>query len=76
MPARTPPIHTIPVDGGWANKPEGATRAGPTYPTRANAEAAGRVRARRDTAEHVSHRRDGTIGDRRAYGSDPNPPPG
>lgn len=75
MPAK-PAIHTVPVDGGWANEVEGVKRRGPTFATKKEADAAGRERARRDKTEHISHRRDGTIGDRRSYGSDPIPPAG
>lgn len=75
--ARKPATHTVPVDGGWANEVEGATkRPGRKFATKAEAEAAGRARAKRDKSEHISHLRDGSIGERRSYGNDPNPPKG
>lgn len=63
-------------DGGWANKTEGATRATGRYPTKAEAEAAGRDAARSRGVEHIIQRRDGTIGARNSYGNDPFPPRG
>jgi hypothetical protein len=76
MAARKPAIHTVPVDGGWANRPEGAQRSGPKFATEREAETAGRERARRDRTEHISHLRDGRIGERRSYGNDPPERPG
>lgn len=68
------PVHTVPTSEGWANKREGAARASKTFATKSEAEAAGRATAKRERTEHVSHRRDGTIGDKRSYGNDPFPP--
>lgn len=69
-------IHTVPVEGGWAGRREGSDRTGKTYPTKVAAEAANRVTARRHRVEQLSHRRDGTIGERRSYSGDPHPPKG
>lgn len=67
-------IHTVKVEGGWAGRREGAGRTGKKYEARAQAEQANRATARRDKVEQISHRRDGTIGERRSYGNDPHPP--
>jgi len=69
-------VHTVPTDGGWANRREGAKRASSTHTTKAEAQAAGRAAAKKDHVEHLIHRQDGTIGERNSYGSDPYPPKG
>lgn len=65
------PVHTVLTDGGWTNKRAGSNRASKTFSTKAEAEKAGRVTAQRARTEHISHRRDGTIGGKRSYGNDP-----
>jgi hypothetical protein len=74
--ARKPAVHTVPYQGGWANITEGASRHFGVRPTKAAAESVGRDSARGRGAEHMSHRSDGTIGERRSYGGDPYPPRG
>ncbi|MCW2995667.1 MAG: hypothetical protein JWQ18_3162 [Conexibacter sp.] len=74
--SRKPAIHTVPHDGGWANRTEGASRVFGAAPTKAEAEQIGRDSARARQTEQMSHRRDGTIGERRSYGNDPSPPKG
>jgi hypothetical protein len=70
-------IHTVPDgDGGWINRTEGSDRGFGRAGRKADAEQAGRASAGRRGVEHISHRRDGTIGERRSYGSDPYPPKG
>jgi len=64
-------IHTLPAESGWVNRREGSTRALSRHETKAEAVRAGRERARRDKVEHIIHMRDGTIGERNSYGSDP-----
>lgn len=64
------PIHTVPTEDGWANKREGSERVSKRFRTKTEAEQAGRSTARREGAAHVSHRTDGTIGERRSYGTD------
>lgn len=59
-------VHTVPTEGGWANKREGAARASSTHDTKVEAQAAGRTAAKKD----------GTIGERNSYGNDPHPPMG
>lgn len=74
--AKKPPVHTVPHGDGWANRRAGASRVSKTYPTKADAQAAGRETARREQAEHVIHNKNGEIGGRNSYGSDPYPPRG
>jgi len=71
------PIHTVPDGAGrWINRTEGAKRGFAPASTKKDAEAAGRDAARRRHVEHISHRENGTIGERRSYGNDPYPPKG
>ena len=75
--AKKPAIHTVPDgNGGWINKTEGTARGFGRAERKADAEQSGRASAERRSTEHISHRRDGTIGERRSYGSDPYPPKG
>lgn len=64
-------VHTTPnpSGSGWVNQVNG--RVTTTHHTKANAEKAGRDQAVDRKAEHVIHRRDGTIGERNSYGNDP-----
>lgn len=74
---KKPAIHTVPDgDGGWINRTEGSDRGFGRAGRKADAEQAGRTSAERRGVEHISHRRDGTIGERRSYGGDPYPPKG
>lgn len=73
---RKPAIHTVPHGDGWANRTEGASRVFGTASTKADAEAIARDSARGRGVEQMSHRQDGTIGERRSYGNDPHPPKG
>jgi ketosteroid isomerase-like protein len=71
MASKTP-IHTSSRNGvGWVNVREGSSRALDTFPTKAEAQAAGRKRAQADKVEHVVHTRDGRISQRNSYGNDP-----
>jgi hypothetical protein len=75
--ARKPAVHTVPNPaGGWINRTEGSDRGFGQAPTKADAERIGRGSAERRGVEQISHRRDGTIGERRSYGRDPYPPKG
>lgn len=69
-------IHTVPRPGGWGNKSSGALRVAKVYPTKAEAQAAGRKTAISQNAEHIIHNKDGKIGSRNSYGNDPHPPKG
>jgi len=57
-------IHTVPHDGGWANRVEGGERVSNTAPTKAEAERRGRDMAQQRGVEHQIHNRDGRIGER------------
>jgi hypothetical protein len=75
--ARKPAIHTVPDgQGGWINRTEGSERGFGRADRKVDAEAIGRESAQRRSTEHISHRKDGTIGERRSYGNDPHPPKG
>jgi hypothetical protein len=66
------PVHTVPSEGGWANKQGGKVTS--KHDTKTAAQDAGRRQAKRDETEHVIHKRDGKIGEKNSYGNDPNPP--
>jgi hypothetical protein len=67
-----PTIHTVKKGGVWQNIAEGSNRRiGSTYATKAEAQAAGKERARRNRTEHIIHNVNGTIGQRNSYGNDP-----
>ncbi|RFP76051.1 DUF2188 domain-containing protein [Hydrogenophaga borbori] len=67
-------IHVVPHKDGWATKTEGASRAGVVVNTQKAAIERAREQAKRERAEVVIHRKDGTIRDSDSYGNDPNPP--
>lgn len=69
-------VHTVRHGHGWANRRAGASRVSKTFDTKAEAERAGRATAKRENAEHLIHKKDGTIGERNSYGNDPYPPRG
>ncbi len=73
---RKPAIHTVKTPEGWINRTEGAQRGFGSALTKARAEQIGREAATRREVEHISHRVDGSFGERRSYGSDPSPPRG
>jgi hypothetical protein len=64
-------VHTLPHTGGWANKIEGSSRVANTAPKKAEAQAKGREMAIKRKVEDLIHNKDGTIGQRNSYGSDP-----
>jgi uncharacterized protein DUF2188 len=64
-------VHTVPHEKGWANRREGAKRVSKVFNTKAEAQAAGRKTAMRDGVEHLIQTRDGQVGERNSYGSDP-----
>lgn len=74
--AKKPPVHTVPHKDGWANRREGASRVSKTFDTKAAAQSAGRDTAKRESTEHLIHKKDGSIGGRNSYGNDPYPPKG
>jgi hypothetical protein len=65
-------VWTVPHgDRAWANRREGAKRVSKVFATKAEAQAAGRKTAMRERVEHLIHSRDGQVGERNSYGSDP-----
>lgn len=74
--SRKPAVHTVPYNGGWANRTEGASRVFGVATTQAEAARIGQESARGRGVEWMGHRRNGTIGDRRSYGPDAYPPRG
>ena len=64
-------VWTIPHQGAWANKREGAKRVSKVFATKAAAEAAGRKTAKRERVEHITQTRDGQVGAHNSYGNDP-----
>ena len=69
-------VHTVPRGGGWGNIGAGKSRVAKIYPTKDAAQRAGRDQARRNSAEHVVHNKNGRIGESNSYGGDPVPPRG
>ncbi len=60
--------HVAPGEGGWTVQREGAARATSVHPTKAEAVAAGRDRAKGQTPSRlVVHKQDGTIQDHFSY---------
>ena len=64
-------VHTVPHQGGWANKVEGKKRVSNTASTKAAAAQKGRVMAKKNKSEHLIHNKDGSIGKKNSYGGDP-----
>jgi len=70
-------VHTVPWEGRWRNKREGALRAErQSFRRQDQAIRAGRTMAKELKSEHFIHRRNGTIRARNSYGHDPYPPRG
>lgn len=69
-------VHTVPDPKGlgWKNSSAGETLS--RHHTKDAAVDAGRQNARQEKAEHIIHKRDGTIGEKNSYGSDKFPPRG
>lgn len=65
-PSPAQPIHTVKAGDGWQVR-RGDTEALAKFPTKAEAQDAGRDQAKRDGVEHVVHRRDDTVGERHDY---------
>jgi ketosteroid isomerase-like protein len=58
------------------NQREGSKRVAKVFPTKGEAQAAGRVTAMREHVEHLIHNQDGAIAERNSYGNDPYLPRG
>ena len=67
--------HIVPnANGGWDVKRENATRASGHYPTKAEAEKAGRAMSINGKSELIVHGKDGRIQRSDSHGNDPCPP--
>lgn len=55
----------------WRNVSAGASRPAKVFPTKVEAQAAGRTQAIREHAEHYIHDMNGKIAQRNSYGNDP-----
>ena len=64
-------IETYHEDGKWKNKVQGSPRAANSHDTKAEARKKGRQMAKKRKVEHVVKKKDGTIGNKKSYGSDP-----
>lgn len=69
-----PPVETYYENGKWKDKVEGKERAFKTFETKAEAQAAGRERAKELETEHIVKNMDGKISGKQSYGNDPRPP--
>lgn len=69
-------VETIYEGGSWHNRVEGTPEVLDTYPTKTEAQAAGREEARSRKVEHIIRNLDGQIGERNTYGHDPRNIPG
>ncbi len=63
-------VHTVPTDKGWATKLPGG-KVLSNHKRKDTAQAAGRKQAIQRQAEHLIHKKDGTIGQKNSYGNDP-----
>ena len=71
--SKKPPVHTLPYDGGWANKRGGSNRVSKKFGTKKEAQQAGRKTARREGTEHIISNKDGTLSERNSYHTDRYP---
>ena len=69
-------VETFHQGGAWHNRVEGTPEVLGTYPTKSEAQAAGREEARTRKVEHLIRNLDGRIGERNTYGHDPRNIPG
>ena len=70
-------VETFHEGGAWHNKVEGTGEVlGNSYPTKSEAQTAGRDYARAHKVEHIIRNLDGRIGERNTYGHDPRNIPG
>lgn len=69
-------VETFHEGGAWHNKVEGTGKVLGSYPTKSEAQAAGRDEARARKVEHIIRNLDGRIAERNTYGHDPRNIPG
>ncbi len=67
-PSTPGPIHTAKAETGWEVQQEGLTEPLAEFPTKAEAQAAGRDLAKEAGTDHIVHKADGTVGEERHYG--------
>lgn len=72
--AKKPNVWVVPHENGWAVKREGGQKPSRVTSRKEDAVNIGRNIAKRDGAELIVQRRDGTIQSKDSYGSDPLPP--
>lgn len=66
-------VHVERAGNGWKVQQEGSSSAASTHRTQAEAQRAGRVIARREAVELLTHGRNGQIRERSSYGKHPRP---
>ncbi len=66
--------HVVPKDGGWAVRKQGAAKITKVFNTQNEAVQFARNVAKKNSGELFIHKADGTIRDRKSYGTDPCPP--
>jgi hypothetical protein len=69
-------VETFHEGGAWHNKVEGTGEVLGSFPTKSEAQAAGRDEARARKVEHIIRNLDGRIAERNTYGHDPRNIPG
>lgn len=67
-------VHIVPHSQGWGVKVEGNKKASAVTPTKKEADAIGREKAKEMKTDLVIHGKDGKIQDSDSFGNDPNPP--
>jgi len=66
--------HVVSHQNGWAVKANNATRASKITNTKQEAIEFGRELSKKNEAELIVHKKDGTINKSTSYGNDPCPP--
>lgn len=67
--------HIVPNSGGgWSVKKGGSTKATKSFEVKKEAESFGRAIAKKQGAELIIHKKDGTIQNSSSFGKDPCPP--
>jgi hypothetical protein len=67
--------HVVPnPDGGWDSKKNNALKASKHFDTKQEAMDWSKEKAKKEGAELIPHKKDGTIQNPNSYGGDPCPP--
>ena len=64
-------IHTAKAESGWEVQQEGRSTPIAEFPTKVEAQAAGREIAKDAGTDHIVHKADGTVAEERHYGDKP-----